>query len=141
MKKNYWLILIILLINLSCKTFSKANKFDTLLLCVNSQEFLDHFGICENNNQEIKIYDSTEKFIDSKYINNCNKTVVLLKKDFEYDVNDLQVNRIDRGIIMYDYKKHPKKYSFSFLDTFTNSMLKLTFNNSNKIIKVEGGSF
>lgn len=141
-KYNWFFLFLVLIMNIHCRTSKEISNCDKLVTSINSDKFVSFFRLCEKEQNKIQIYDATGKFTDCKsFVKSCNKNVIVTKKYFEYDVNKIEKNRVDKGIILYEYTTTPTKYTISFLDTYTNSSLKLTLNSKNKLVKVKGGSF
>ncbi len=132
--------MIILISCLNCKTYN-SNTCDILKVAVNSEEFNNFFNLCKKEENNIHIYDATGKFTTcNSFDSNCNKKIVVKEKDFNYDVNKIEKKREDKGLILYEFFNTKSKCTLSFLDTKTNSILKLTLKN-NKVVDVNGGSF
>ncbi len=136
------IISILLVFNISCKAYLTNNNCDKITNCINTDKFKAYFNLCDKDQNPIYIFDSTESFLECKPFKIiCGKTVAVKKMDFIYDINKVYENRTDKGIILFEYQTDQLTYKLSFIDTLTNSVLKLTFNKKHELIEVHGGSF
>jgi len=133
---------IIVIMLIQCKTIkSDLTDCDLLKKSTTSEEFQDFFRICSSNKEEIKVFNNTTHFKTCLFSINsdCGKTINLMKKEFELNVNSSKIE--GKGIVLYNYFQTDKKKELYFLNTHNNGALIMEYNNSFELINTRKGAF
>lgn len=139
MKSLYQILILILLTNYSCKSYYMEDS-KLLKKAVLSNVFNENFNICNNKDDDIRVFNDTKYFNFSfSKENNCSKKIFFSRLNFKYNINSNKNTK--KGIVFYKFKNEITLFTLYFLDIESNGVLILTYDKKLRLIKTKTGSF
>ncbi len=137
MKKVLGLLVLVLL---SCSSLPVKTDCEKLQICLNSDAFLDFFGLKRRNFPDAVLYDASQLSLSCTEFNVHG--AVIKRHDFkgEININNARINKDDKMILTKIVKSKNKIY-FTFYSAGTNSVLVLRVDNNNHVTVNSSGQF
>ena len=116
-------------------------EFRLIKKAVLSNEFTEHFAICNKKNDTIFVFNDSKDNLGLAFLrsNTCFKVINFSKINFKYDVNSIMQK--NKGIVFIGIEKNIVWSQLLFFDLETNLSLKLKYDLNERLIDVNVGNF
>lgn len=131
---------VLMLVFLSCGSLPVKTDCEKLQICLNSDAFLDFFGLKQRTFPDAVLYDA------SQLSQNCTefnvRGVIIKRHTFsgEININNARINKNGKMILTKIVKSKDEIY-FTFYSADTNSVLVLRVDNNNHVTVNSSGQY